>query len=139
MLIPGVAQLAAATSDGAIYILPVTRNADPESGTWDLTVGSLQTVLTADKRAVNTIKWIKVGTGRDNADAQDDALVWTKPGTVSSWSMAWDAPKTVRLERVGNWAGCNALGQAIGECTLHALLTHRHPLCRPTHSSYRTI
>ncbi|GMK54303.1 hypothetical protein CspeluHIS016_0108890 [Cutaneotrichosporon spelunceum] len=97
-----VAQLAAATSDGGVYVLPVTRKAYAESGTWDLTVGSFSTVVPPDKRTVNAMKWIT-----------NDALVMTKPGTVSIWSTSEDAPKTIRLERVGNWAGCNALGQAM--------------------------
>ncbi|BEI87844.1 uncharacterized protein CcaverHIS019_0105620 [Cutaneotrichosporon cavernicola] len=112
-----VAQLAAATSDGGVCVLAVTRKAYARSGTWDLTVGSFSTVVQPDKRTVNAMKWIT-----------DDTLVMTKPGTVSIWSTSGDAPKTIRLERVGNWAGCNALGQAmdihfVAPHTLHIVLS----------------
>lgn len=61
MLTAGVAQLAAATSDGGVYVLPVTRKADAENGRWDLTVGSFATIMQSDKRAVNALKWVTVG------------------------------------------------------------------------------
>lgn len=138
-LTPGVAQLAAATTDGAVNIIPVTRRADAESGTWDVTVGGVQTVFAADKRTVNTIKWITVSSCLGTQLTQNDTLVWTKPGSVSIWSTSWNAPKTVRLERVGNWAGCNALGQAMGRAYAAAPANTRHPLRRTQHPAYRPI
>jgi hypothetical protein len=51
-----------------VYVLPVTRKADAESGTWDLTVGSFAADVQPDKRAVNAIKWIDVGLYGEYAD-----------------------------------------------------------------------
>jgi hypothetical protein len=48
-------------------------------------------------------------------------LVWTKPGSVHLWSdkrddkVHWEGVRVLRLERVGNWAGANGIGPAVGE------------------------
>lgn len=41
--------------------------------------------------------------------------MWTKAGTVHISSPKYDDVRELRLERVGDWAGCNSLARCVGE------------------------
>jgi hypothetical protein len=114
-LTTGTAKLAIATTDGAVLTLDVLRRANLAEGTWDLELGELQPVITADGRVMTALQFVEVDS--------TVLLVWAKSGSVHFKHPSWPSPKMVRLRRVGNWAGCNALGTCVGE------------LCRPPSSA----
>jgi hypothetical protein len=66
-------------------------------------------------------------------------LVWTKPGSVHLWSdkrsekVQWEGVRALRLERVGNWAGANGIGPAVGEhCVASIVSKTDHPRNHPS-------
>lgn len=103
--------MALAATDGSISTVNVRRSA--VEGKWDIEVEDPHQVAPPNKRLTTYIKWVKTGYA-NNPAPQENMLVWCRPGTVH---MATQKGLTdVRLQRVGNWAGCNALDPCIGEC-----------------------
>ncbi|WVF71458.1 hypothetical protein IAT40_006262 [Kwoniella sp. CBS 6097] len=105
--------LALSLSDGSIRPLHIRRSvgAYPESDgspSWKLEVSQPFMLDRGDKRTVTSIKWIQ------------DVLVWTKAGSVHLFAdrdnntVSWEGVRTLRLERVGNWASANGLGPCVG-------------------------
>lgn len=111
-LTAGFASLALATTDGSVLTVNVRRRA--EDGKWGLQVDDPHEIVPANKRLATFIQWAKTGFP-DSPSPQEDMLVWTKPGTVHLASK--QGVQNVRLQRVGNWAGCNALDPCIGKLT----------------------
>lgn len=109
-LTSGFASLAIAATDGSVSTVEVRRRA--VDGTWDLHVGEPHEIVPAKKRLVTYIQWVKTGYP-NNPAPQEDMLVWAKPGTVHLATK--QGVQNIRLQRVGNWAGCNALDPCIGE------------------------
>lgn len=109
-LTSGFASLALAATDGSISTVNVRRSA--VEGKWDIQVEDPHQVVPADKRLATFIKWVKTGYP-NNPAPQENMLVWCRPGTVHMATHKGIAD--VRLQRVGNWAGCNALDPCIGE------------------------
>ncbi|ORY34017.1 transcription factor IIIC subunit delta N-term-domain-containing protein [Naematelia encephala] len=99
------ARLAMAMVDGSVAVLRVDR-IKTEDG-WNIETGNLQVIVKPDKRDITAVQWA------------DGMLVWTKSGSVHLWAdrltkAKWNGVKTIRLQRVGNWASANALLPCIG-------------------------
>ncbi|WWC94150.1 hypothetical protein V866_000989 [Kwoniella sp. B9012] len=106
------AHLALALTNGSVEVLIVQRRAqidqaDPKK--WALEIQApIVMIDRGDKRHITSIKWI------------DDALIWTKSGTIhifapeGNQTVHWSGTVSLRLDRVGNWAGANGLGPCIG-------------------------
>ncbi len=124
----GGSDLALARTDGSVAVLRIRRTVNrSQSGVlrWEMDVEEIRQLDQGDKRAIAAIRWIEVSASSNKShsifDQQQNILVWTKPGSVHLWSegkqndVSWEGLKTVRLERIGNWASANALGPCIGQ------------------------
>ncbi len=121
----GEADIAITTTDGFVSLLHVRRDLTPLDGSqWSLTLKPLRLIDRGDKRAIGAVKWVDVGSravSSKKADVQQRSfLVWTKPGSVHFWSesrgngITWEGLRTVKLDRVGNWASANAFSPCVG-------------------------
>lgn len=110
LLMSGFASLALAATDGSIFTVNVKRSI--VEGKWDIEVEDPHEVVSANRRPATCIKWVKTGYP-NNPAPQENMLVWCRPGTVHLATQKGIAD--IRLKRVGNWAGCNALDPCIGE------------------------
>lgn len=129
---PGEARLAFSTSTGVVGFIPVRQAVSTTSdGKKYLETfgGQIRTIDQGDKRQVAALSWLDAShLPRQRDDFADDAqgvLVWTKPGSVHLWNerqarVNGSGVSTIRLDKVGNWAGCNGLGPCVGEF-LHAV------------------
>ncbi|CAD6590366.1 MAG: hypothetical protein TREMPRED_005716 [Tremellales sp. Tagirdzhanova-0007] len=102
------ADLAFALIDGSVSLLRVRRKAlqtDMGLSSWNVEVEDPRMLDCGDKRAITALQWI-----------EKKLVVWAKPGSIHLWSeigrngVMWDGVRSVRLQRVGNWASANALG-----------------------------
>ncbi|KAK4686225.1 general transcription factor 3C polypeptide 4, partial [Tremellales sp. Uapishka_1] len=92
------ASLAMLLTDGSICTLPIARVV--KDGEWDLQVGEVESIDPGDKRAVTAMKWVGSGS----------VHLWSAGGS----GVRWQGAKSLTLERVGDWAGCNALNPCVG-------------------------
>nr|XP_018263108.1 uncharacterized protein I303_04599 [Kwoniella dejecticola CBS 10117]OBR85266.1 hypothetical protein I303_04599 [Kwoniella dejecticola CBS 10117] len=144
------AHLAMSLTDGSIRLVSVRRNAETDTSgqkVWELRIQDLWIIDKGDKRHISSVRWI------------EDVLIWTKSGTVHLYApeengtVQWNGIVNLRLERVGNWAGANALGPCVGinranretvVVTLSSLTTHMitdfttSPTIAHPHDSLRT-
>ncbi|KAK8864379.1 hypothetical protein IAR55_001627 [Kwoniella newhampshirensis] len=104
-------QLALVLSDGSIRLLVVRRGVEKDitgSHAWSLQLDTPIVLDRGDRRAIAATTWV------------EDVLIWTKPGSVhmlagdDSQIVSWRGLRSIRLERVGNWASANALGPCVG-------------------------
>ncbi|RSH87360.1 hypothetical protein EHS25_003269 [Saitozyma podzolica] len=101
------AELAIAASDGSVSLM-TARQLAVSGRSWRPAARPPKVIDAGDGRGVTALTWIK------------GILVWTKPGSVHLWSdkrddkVHWEGVRVLRLERVGNWAGANGIGPAVG-------------------------
>ncbi|WVW83875.1 hypothetical protein I302_105897 [Kwoniella bestiolae CBS 10118] len=105
------AHLALTLTDGSVRVVSVQRKAEIDPShpkAWSLDVQPALMIDRGDERHIGSIKWI------------DDVLVWTKSGSVhifapeGNQTVQWNGIVSLKLERVGNWAGANGIGPCIG-------------------------
>nr|WVH01928.1 general transcription factor 3C polypeptide 4 [Naematelia aurantialba] len=97
--------LAISLTDGSLSALPVDRITTAKG--FHVKFGNLQHMWKPDKRDVTALQYA------------EGIFVWTKPGSVHLWAdhtsnTRWNGVKSIRLRRIGNWAGANAILPCIG-------------------------
>ena len=123
------------------------------------TTSQITIVDTGDKRQISSLRWSDVSCAASvfplgGELTSQGILVWTKPGSVHLWNgddddddkkYPWTGVQIIVLERVGNWAGCNALGACVGMCPTSRhhitpeLTRSRHQSHLPLERSDRTV